>query len=127
MQTICGANCAECDFKGSCKGCRETCGRPFGGSCVAAEYIKAHGLEEYAEFKKTLIGEVNELLEEYVAAKAEALHELPGSFVDLAYPLPGGEKVRFLDGEKVYLASQVEFGAGDLCCGVVADTEFILV
>jgi hypothetical protein len=127
MKTICGANCDKCSFKASCKGCEETCGRPFGGSCTAAEYIRAHGREEYEEFKKTLLGEVNGLLGEFGAPAAEALHELPGSYVNLAYPLPGGEKASFLDGKKVYLAAQVELGEGDRCCGAVADTEFILV
>ena len=36
--SICGANCEKCSFQDSCRGCAATCGRPFGGTCVAAEY-----------------------------------------------------------------------------------------
>ena len=52
MSTICGADCGKCSFKDSCKGCEKTCGRPFGGSCVAAEYIRTGGKEAYLELKK---------------------------------------------------------------------------
>ena len=127
MKTICGADCGKCGFKADCKGCEETCGRPFGGGCVAAEYISARGREEYGEFKKALLGEVNAVLSGCGMPAADGLHELPGFFIDLAYPLPNGEAVRFLDGKKVYLAAQIELGDAGLCCGVVADTEFILV
>ena len=34
---ICGANCAGCSFREGCAGCAATCGRPFGGACVAAD------------------------------------------------------------------------------------------
>ena len=127
MKTICGAKCEECDFSRTCGGCEATCGRPFGGSCVAAEYIKAHGREEYAEFKKTLLGEINSLLSACGMPEANALYELPGFYVDLAFPLPSGEKKGFLDGKKVYLAAQIELDGTERCCGVVADTEFMLV
>lgn len=127
MDTICGANCAECAFKDSCRGCAATCGKPFGGSCVAAEYIRIGGREKYAEFKALLLGEVNALLEANGIPRAEKLYELPGSFVDLAYPLPSGKAVKFLDGSKVYLGAQIEFADLGVCYGVVADTTFILV
>lgn len=39
MHTYCGVNCESCPSKENCEGCRETCGSPFGGRCVAAEYI----------------------------------------------------------------------------------------
>ena len=47
--TICGADCSICGYSKGCKGCTETDGRPFGGSCVAAEYIKTGGTEAYEE------------------------------------------------------------------------------
>ena len=62
MRTYCGANCEDCPSKENCKGCRETRGSPFGGRCVAAEYIKFGGLEAYQQFKKELLGEINALL-----------------------------------------------------------------
>ena len=42
-QSICGANCEKCSFMDSCRGCAATRGRPFGGACIAAEYIKTGG------------------------------------------------------------------------------------
>lgn len=62
MGSICGADCGACQFTENCKGCEETCGRTFGGCCVAAEYIKFGGKEKYGEFKEKLRTEVNELL-----------------------------------------------------------------
>ena len=128
MSTICGANCGECGFKDECRGCAQTCGRPFGGACVAAEYIKAGGREEYAGFKQKLLAEINELLCANGIPRAEALYELAGFYVNLAYPLPSGEEVKLLDDKKIYLGAQIESaGAGDFCFGVIADTTFILV
>ena len=127
MGTICGADCAGCGFKDSCRGCEATCGKPFGGSCIAAQYIKAGGREAYEEFKQKLLGEVNALLEANDIPPAEKLCELPGSFVDLAYPMPSGRAVKFLDPCKVYLGTQIEFADIGVCYGVVADTSFILV
>ena len=127
MGTICGADCNKCPFGENCRGCEATCGKPFGGSCIAAEYIKIGGKEKYAEFKKILLGEVNTLLAANDIPPAESLNELPGSFVNLAYPLPSGEAVKLLDDTKVYLGTQIEFADMGVCYGVVADTAFILV
>lgn len=125
--TICGADCARCSWKDGCQGCAATCGRPFGGSCVAAQYIRAGGREAYAAFKGQLLREVNALLTANALPEAEALYELPGSFVNLAYPLPNGESVKLLDDSKIYLGCQIAFADLGVCCGVVADTTFLLV
>ena len=61
MDTYCGANCFGCPFSQGCKGCIKTCGSPFGGKCVAAEYIKENGKQAYDEFKQGLLEEVNAL------------------------------------------------------------------
>ena len=125
MSTICGAQCEGCHFKANCHGCTETCGRPFGGPCIAAEYIKACGKEKYAEFKQNLLNEINALLQTNNIPPADVLHELPGFFVNLPYPRPSGETVKFLDDKNVYLGTQIE--ASDGCYGVIADQHFILV
>ena len=39
MTGLCGADCTNCKWSAGCKGCRATCGKPFGGGCIAAEYI----------------------------------------------------------------------------------------
>lgn len=127
MNTICGADCGKCTFKDNCGGCKNTCGKPFGGVCVAAEYIKVGGKEEYLKFKQILLDEVNSLLTANDIPTAEKLHELPGMFVNLAYPLPSGYAVKFLDDKKIYLCTQIEFADMGVCYGVVADTTFILI
>ena len=62
MGSICGASCEECRMKDECRGCEATCGSPFGGKCIAAEYIKTGGKAAYDEFKAGLLAEVNALL-----------------------------------------------------------------
>ena len=124
--SICGAKCGDCPKKDTCRGCAATGGRPFGGTCVAAEYIKIGGQEQYAAFKETLLTEVNALLKANDIPEADALYELPGAFVNLAYPLPGGKAAKFLDDTKVYLGCQIAFADVGVCYGVVADTTFIL-
>lgn len=126
MGTICGANCKECGFKDDCCGCSATCGKPFGGACIAAEYIKAFGAEKYHEFKRNLLDEINFLLEENGLPQAKKLYELPGSFVNLEYRIPSGKTVKMLDDTRIYLGTQIEFADLGVCYGVVADTTFIL-
>ena len=48
--------------------------------------------------------------------------------MDLVYPLPSGEKVKFLDDRTTYLGNQLEseFG-GDRCFGILANMDFILI
>ncbi len=127
MDTICGANCNECSFKNSCSGCSATCGKPFGGTCIAAEYINISGRDKYSEFKKILLSEVNSLLKANDLPQTSSLSELPSAFVNLPYPMPNGCTVKLLDDRKIYLGTQIEFADMGVCCGVVADTAFILV
>ena len=127
MNSICGADCAGCTYKEGCRGCVATCGRPFGGACVAAEYIKTGGKEKYREFKQILLDEVNALLQALGLPAADGLCELPGAFVNLPYPLPNGRTEKLLDDKKIYLGTQIEFADRGVCYGVVADTTFILI
>ena len=82
---------------------------------------------QFEEFKKQLIREINDLQVPGLP-KVEKLYALAGSDVNLAYPLPSGEKVRFLKDGTTYLGNQLEseFG-GDRCFGILASMEFILV
>lgn len=127
MNTICGADCSRCPSVEKCPGCAATCGRPFGGDCVAAEYIKKNGKERYEQFKKDTLAEINALLQRNGIPEAEALYEMSGAYVNLEYPLPSGDRAGLLDGRKIYLASQIEAPGEKRCYGVVADTAFILV
>ena len=82
---------------------------------------------QFEAFKEQLIREINDL---HIPGlpKVEKLNALVGSYVNLAYPLPSGEKVRFLNDGKTYLGNQLEseFG-GDRCFGILAGMDFILV
>ena len=82
---------------------------------------------EFEAFKQQLIGEINALSIEGMP-ELKSLNALVGSFVNLEYRLPGGQKVKFLDDGATYLGNQLEseFG-GDRCFGVLANMDFILV
>ena len=82
---------------------------------------------QFEAFKQQLIREINDLHIEGMP-KVETLNALVGSFVNLAYPLPSGVSVKFLNDGTTYLGNQLasEFG-GDRCFGVLANMDFILV
>ena len=111
----------------NCKGCRETCGSPFGGRCIAAEYIKLGGLEAYQQFKQELPGEINALLAVQGIGTIDALFEMVGEYVNLEYTMPSGEKAKLLHDKNIYLGAQIEFADLGTCYGAVADTGFILI
>ena len=82
---------------------------------------------EFEAFKKQLIEEINGLQIEGLP-KVERLNALVGSYVNLAYPLPSGVSVKFLNDGTTYLGTQLEseFG-GERCFGVLANMDFILI
>ena len=82
---------------------------------------------EFEAFKQKLIREINDLHIEGMP-KVEKLNALVGSYVNLAYPLPNGANVKFLNDGTTYLGNQLEseFG-GDRCFGVLANMDFILI
>ena len=82
---------------------------------------------QFEAFKKKLIGEINGLHIEGMP-KLNKLNALVGSYVNLEYRLPGGQKVRFLDDNATYLGNQLESEFDDkVCFGVLANMEFILI
>lgn len=82
---------------------------------------------QFEAFKQKLIEEINDLKIEGMP-KLTKLNALVGSFVNLAYPLPSGISVKFLNDQTTYLGNQLEpeFG-GDRCFGVLANMDFILI
>ena len=82
---------------------------------------------KFEEFKKQLINEINDLHIEGMP-KLEKLNALVGSYVNLAYRLPNGNTVKFLDDNATYLGNQLEceFG-GNRCFGILANMDFILI
>ena len=82
---------------------------------------------QFEEFKKQLIKEINDLHIEGLP-EVTTLNALVGSYVTLAYRLPNGATVQFLDDQTTYLGNQLESElGGDRCFGVLANMEFILV
>ena len=127
MKGLCGADCPSCASYQTCPGCTETCGRPLGGRCLAAEYIRFGGRAAYDAFKAGLLDELNALLRELGFPEASALCELAGRDVNLAYPLPNGTTVKFLDDRNIYLGTQIAVPDIGVCYGAVADMGFLLV
>ena len=82
---------------------------------------------QFEEFKKQLIKEINDLHIEGLP-EVKKLNALVGSYVNLAYRLPNGASVQFLDDQTTYLGNQLESElGGDRCFGVLANMDFILV
>ena len=82
---------------------------------------------EFETFKAQLTEEINALHIDGMP-KVEKLNALVGKYVNLAYRLPSGESVKFLDDQATYLGTQLEseYG-GERCFGVLANMDFILV
>ena len=80
---------------------------------------------KFEAFKKQLVDEINALHIEGMP-KLEGLNALVGSYVNLAYPLPSGERVKFLNDGITYLGNQLETG-DERCFGVLANADFILI
>lgn len=126
MASICGLDCCTaCAQKDRCGGCIQTNGHPFGGSCAAAECVRQGGLDALAQKKQALIQEVNALGIPHL--QISDLHLLLGSYVNLSYPMPNGESVRFLDDRRVYWGNQVEIPGSERCYGLVLDDTMLLV
>ncbi len=124
--SICGLDCCgRCPRKDQCGGCVKTGGHPFGGSCIAARWVKEGGLEGFRRKKRELVEEFNSLGIENL--HVEDLNLLNGFYVNLEYPLPGGQSAKFLGDNDVYLGNQVEIPGSDRCRGLVAGEEFLLV
>lgn len=132
MSSICGADCENCGFgkNNNCKGCSETNGCPFGKQCFIARYIITGGTKNYEIFKNQLIEEFNSL-EIPGMPVIKDLNALNGAYINIAYPLPNGKDVKFLNDDEIYLGNQVEckFNEGEInrCFGVVANMNFLLV
>ena len=61
-------------------------------------------------------------------AERKKENALVGKYVNLAYPLPNGRSIQFLNDETTYLGNELEsqFG-GSRCFGILANMDFILV
>ena len=89
--------------------------------------------EEYSDggsfeaFRRQLIDEINAL---QIAGmpRLEKLNALVGAYVNLAYPLPSGLRVKFLNDQMTYLGNQFESTTeAGRCFGILANRDFILI
>lgn len=94
---------------------------------VWQQYAELGGEEMLEQFKQQLINEFNALNIDGLP-KIEHLNVLHGSFINLAYPLPNGDTVQFLNDNASYLGNQFPclFG-GERCFGIAANMDFLLV
>lgn len=90
-------------------------------------YEQLSDKNQFEDFKNQLIKEINDLSIENMPP-VESLSALVGSYVNLTYKLPNGINVKFLKDNLTYLGTQVESKIDqNICFGVVANMEFILV
>ncbi len=75
--------------------------------------------------KKQLIQEINDLSIKGMP-KLETLNALVGAYVNLAYPLPSGKFIQFLEDNTMYLGNQLP-AKNDRCFGILANMDFILI
>lgn len=80
---------------------------------------------EFDRFKEQLVNEINDLHIKGMP-KVEKLSALVGAYVNLAYPLPGGTSVKFLNDQTTYLGTQLE-ADDNKCFGVLANMDFIMI
>ncbi len=131
MTAKCGADCSACGFGMSrgCKGCEASRGCPFGKQCFIEKIISLGGKEAYSQLVSDLTEQINAIGFPGMIP-VQGLVPLVGGFVNLPYRLPGGETVKFLEDDRIYLGAQTgcEFDDGlHRCFGVVTDTAFVLI
>ncbi len=92
-----------------------------------SRYVEIGGEDAFTAFKAQLLEEFNALQVEGMPPVTD-LNALPGAFVNVAYRLPNGNQVPFLDDNATYLGNQLPCLFDDgRCFGVVANMEFLLV
>lgn len=131
--SICGLDCTKCDWKDSCGGCAASCGSPFGGGCVLADCCSTSGREckggcfdGRCLLKKEIIAEINALGIEDMPEVTD-LDALKGSYVNVEYPLPNGQKVKFWEDDRIILGNQLEKRNSDRCYGIAVDENYLLI
>ena len=133
MTGICGIQCDQCDWKNACAGCVPTGGKPFGGECVLAECCKTRGADGCSACGDAPCGLKGALIREFNALgipgmePIRELYALRGATVNVEYVLPGGQKARVWDNDRVYLGNQVAKAGTDRYYGLTGDERHLLV
>ena len=133
MNSKCGVDCTKCELNGTCKGCAESNGHPFGGECLVAVCCQNNGYKHCDECSDCSCGLKEQIIAEFNALgiedmeKVTDLYCLKGSFVNLEYTLPSGQALKFLDDNNIYLGNQISKKHSDRCYGLTADKTHLLV
>ena len=127
-KTICGCDCEECvGMDNGCKGCAE-----ISGNCIVAVCCTDLGHENcedcggVCELKDSLIAEFNSLGIKDMETVTQ-LNALSGGYINLEYPLPNGQTIKFLDESKIYLGNQIPKKDSNRYYGLAGDKSFLLV
>lgn len=132
--SLCGLDCSQCPLQENCAGCAATHGRPFGGECMLAACCADRGIKSCSQcsskapcaLEARLIEEFNALGIEDMP-KVTSLNALKGSFVNLEYLFPGGQRSKLWDDNRIYLGNQLPKADGRRCYGLAADERFLCV
>ena len=85
------------------------------------------GDNAFTQFKAKLVQEINDMHIDGMPT-LESIHPLNGSFVNIAYRLPNGNYVKFLDNDVTYLGNELPCIYDEsICFGIVCNMEFILI
>lgn len=135
MKALCGLDCAQCGAmdSGYCKGCGETNGHPFGGTCVLGVCCEKNScancgksFEAPCALREELIAQFNALGIEDME-EVTSLNALHGAYINLQYTLPGGQQIKLWDDDRVYLGNQIKKKNSERCYGLTADENYLLV
>lgn len=90
-------------------------------------YRELGGEEGFERFQQQLIAEFNALGIDGMP-EVTGLNVLSGSYINLEYTLPSGEKVKLLNDNATYLGNQLPcLYGGSRCFGLAANMQFLLV
>lgn len=90
-------------------------------------YRELGGDEGFERFQQQLMAEFNALGVEGMP-EVTGLNVLTGSYINLEYTLPSGEKVKLLNDNATYLGNQLPcLYGGSRCFGLAANMQFLLV
>lgn len=133
MKSICGLDCTTCSLKNTCRGCSETHGHPFGGSCMIALCCENSGCENCGSPFKSPCNLKAQLINEFNALGIEDMEEvtdlnaLYGAYINSEFQLPSGQTVKFWDDSRIYLGNQIRKKNSSRCYGIAADEHHLLV
>ena len=124
-KSLCGIDCAKCELHTTCSGCAASDGHPFGEPCMVASCCK-QGPDALCQLKQKLMDAFNALGIEDMPQVTD-LYALKGSYVNMEFTLPGGQRTKFWNDRRIYLGNQLPKGDSGRCYGLAADETHLMV